>query len=92
MLWRGRFDVCAAKALCEASKYLFYLRYESGPVYRPTDRETALSLKEVDGAEATRLRAIWTYWEGTVMDEAVAGEEGAEASEGEGESEAPAPM
>ena len=88
----GCFKERAAKALCEASKYIFFLRYESGPVYRPTDRETVLSLKEVDGAEATRLRAIWTYWEGTVMNEAVAGEEGAEASEGEDESEAPAPM
>ena len=49
-------------ALCEASKYLFYLRYESGPIYKPSvDR--GLTLGPIDATEARRLRAIWTYWE-----------------------------
>ncbi len=42
-----------------------------------------LSLKEVDAAEATRLRSIWTYWEGAVTDEVVAGGEGDDEAEDE---------
>ena len=55
-------------ALCEASKYFFYLRYES--------REFHLALQDVSEAEAKRLRAIWEHWEqddaeesGEVIDE-----------------------
>ena len=70
------------------------LRYESGPLYKPSRRDVPLVLKDVDAAEAVRMRSIWTYWEqGAVTFEmAAGGGEGAEASEGEGESEAPAPM
>ncbi len=50
-------------ALCEASKYIFYLRYESGPLYKPATRDFELTLHDVDPTEATRLRSIWTYWE-----------------------------
>ena len=50
-------------ALCEASKYFFYLRYESGSIYKPATREFVLALQDVSEAEAKRLRAIWQYWE-----------------------------
>ena len=52
-------------ALCEASKYFFYLRYESGPLYRPTNRDFQLVFQDVSAAEAKRLRAIWEYWDET---------------------------
>ena len=70
------------------------LRYESGPLYKPSRRDVPLVLKDVDAAEAVRMRSIWTYWEqGAVTFEmAAGGGEGAEASEGEGESEAPGPL
>ena len=55
----------ATKALCEASKYFFYLRYESGPLYRPASRDFQLVLQDISPAEAKRLRAIWDYWEET---------------------------
>ena len=50
-------------ALCECSKYFFYLRYESGPLYRPASRDFELILKEFSSQEAERLAAIWEYWE-----------------------------
>ena len=50
-------------ALCEASKYFFYLRYESGSIYKPASRELHLVLQDVSDAEAKRLRVIWQYWE-----------------------------
>ena len=50
-------------ALCAASKYFFYLRYESGPLYRPASRDFELVLQDVSSAEAKRLRVIWDYWE-----------------------------
>ena len=50
-------------ALCEASKWLFYLRYDSGAIYRPSTRDFELAFLEVQAAEATRLQAIWMYWE-----------------------------
>ena len=54
-------------ALCEASKYFFYLRYEAGQLYQPSSRDFELALQEVKVAEARRLQAIWLYWE---MDDA----------------------
>ena len=57
-------------ALCEASKWLFYLRYESGALYRPSSRDFELSFASWEEADATRLQAIWVYWE---QDDAVAG-------------------
>ena len=50
-------------ALCEASKYFFYLRYESGSIYKPASRDIELILKAVNDSDAARLRAIWEYWE-----------------------------
>ena len=50
-------------ALCEASKYFFYLRYESGSIYNQPSRDVHLTLREVSDAEAKRLRSIWEYWE-----------------------------
>ena len=55
-------------ALCEASKYFFYLRYDSGPIYRPSTRDFALTLQEVAEPDAQRLRSIWKYWEDVVED------------------------
>ena len=50
-------------------------------MYKPTCPDTAVALKEVDAAEAIRLRSIWTYWEqGAVADDLVA-----EGVEGDGE-------
>ena len=67
----GKCGACAAipkragatKALCEASKYFFWLQYESGSVYRPSTRDFELALKDVVPSEAERLSAIWTFWE-----------------------------
>ena len=56
-------------ALCEASKYIFYLRYESGPIYKPSSRDFELALHEVSAAEKLRLAAIWNYWEGAGPEE-----------------------
>ena len=50
-------------ALCEASKYIFYLRYESGPIYKPSSRDFELVLHEVSASEKLRLAGIWSYWE-----------------------------
>ena len=50
-------------ALCEASKYIFYLRYESGPIYKPSSRDFELALHEVSVSEKLRLAGIWSYWE-----------------------------
>ena len=50
-------------ALCEASKWLFYIRYESGSIYHPSSRDFELAMLEVKHAEAVRLQAIWIYWE-----------------------------
>ena len=47
----------------EASKYFFYLRYESGSIYKPASRDIELILKDVNESDAVRLRAIWEYWE-----------------------------
>ena len=49
--------------MCEASKYFFYLRYESGALYKPSWRNFDLTLHEVSEAERERLRGIWSYWE-----------------------------
>ena len=57
-------------ALCEAAKYFFYLRYESGPVYKPSSRDFSLNLQEVAETDARRLRSIWDYWEEAVEEDA----------------------
>ena len=62
-------------ALCEASKYFFYLKYESGPIYKPKAEKSELKLREVDAAEMKRLRSIWTYWEGAGHEEVVPAQE-----------------
>ena len=48
---------------CEGSKYLFFLRFEAGPLYKPSTRDFSLVLKEIIPADAERLRSIWNYWE-----------------------------
>ena len=49
---------------CEASKYFFYLRYESGPIYKPSSRDFELVLREaVSDADRSRIASIWNYWE-----------------------------
>ena len=50
-------------ALCEASKYFFYLRYESGSIYKPASKDIELILTDVRESDAARLRAIWDYWQ-----------------------------
>ena len=42
---------------------LFYLRYESGSIYRPSTRDIEVALQGVVTTEAARLRSIWSYWE-----------------------------
>ena len=48
---------------CEGSKYLFFLRFEAGTLYKPSTRDFELVLKDIVPADAERLRAIWSYWE-----------------------------
>ena len=50
-------------ALCEGSKYLFYLRFEAGPIYKPSTRDFEIELSDVVAADAERLNVIWDYWE-----------------------------
>jgi hypothetical protein len=50
-------------ALCEASKYIFYVRYEAGQLYKPSSREFELALQAVSEVERGRLQGIWAYWE-----------------------------
>ena len=57
-------------ALCESSKYFFYLRYESGSIYRPSTRDIEVKVQAVPSTEAARLGAIWSYWEEEDVDEA----------------------
>ena len=57
-------------ALCEASKYFFFLRYESGSIYRPSTRDIEVALQGVVTTEAARLGAIWKYWEAEDVEDA----------------------
>ena len=50
-------------ALCEGSKYLFFLRYEAGPIYKPSTRDFEVELKDFAPSDAERLYVIWDYWE-----------------------------
>ena len=34
-------------AFCDASKYLFFLRYGSGPMYKPSTRDFLMTLHDV---------------------------------------------
>ncbi len=60
-------------ALCEASKYFFYLRYESGPIFKPSTRNFQLPLQTTSETDVQRLRSIWNYWEDVVKDASVEG-------------------
>ena len=42
---------------------MFFLRYSSGQIYKPSSRMFDLVFHEVKEADAARLRAIWMYWE-----------------------------
>ena len=68
-IW-NQYNLKPAEALCEASKYFFYLRYESGPMYKPSTRDFPLTLQDVSQADAQRLRSIWNYWEEAVDEDA----------------------
>ena len=46
------------------SQYLFYLRYESGSLYKPSTRDNEVSLQPVSAGDAARMASIWNYWEG----------------------------
>ena len=48
-------------ALCEGSKYLFYLCYEAGPIYKPSTRDFEIELTGVVPADVERLNVIWDY-------------------------------
>ena len=50
-------------AICEASKYIFYLQYESGSIYRPSTRDFELQVAEPSDSDLRRLAAIWVVWE-----------------------------
>ena len=47
----------------QGSKYLFFLRYEAGPLYKPSTRDFEIELHDFAPDAAERLYAIWTYWE-----------------------------
>ena len=69
--------VVSLRLFYEASKYIFYLKYESGHVYKPSQRDFVLELKNVVPAEAERLRSIWSYWsqESEELDDSAENEE-----------------
>ena len=46
------------------SQYIFFLRYESGSLYKPSAREHEVSLQPVSASDAARMGSIWNYWEG----------------------------
>ena len=63
-------------AICEASKYIFYLQYESGSIYRPSTREFELQVAEPSDSDLKRLAAIWVFWEkDDVNEEAIVDQE-----------------
>ena len=45
------------------SQYIFFLRYESGSLYKPSTRDFDVSLHPVSESDVARLRSMWTYWE-----------------------------
>ncbi len=49
--------------MCEPSKYFFYVRYESGSLYKPSTRDFELVIKDISESNAARLMSIWWYWE-----------------------------
>ena len=42
---------------------MFYLRYGCGSLYRASSRDFEVSFNPWNEADATRLQAIWVYWE-----------------------------
>ena len=46
------------------SQYIFFLRYESGSLYKPSTRDLEVSLQPVSAPDAARMGSIWNYWEG----------------------------
>ena len=62
-------------ALCEASKYLFYLRFEAGPIYKPSSQDFEIELQDVPPSDAERLNVIWNYWENEDVEESAAKED-----------------
>ena len=63
-------------AICEASKYIFYLQYESGSIYRLSTRDFELQVAEPSDSNLKRLAAIWVFWEkDDVNEEAIVDQE-----------------
>ena len=68
---RAHTDIAELKALnvlgaqfahCEASKYFFYRRYESGPIYKPRSRDFVLTTQAVLEPDEQRHHSIRKYW------------------------------
>ena len=47
----------------QGSKYLFFLRYEAGSLYKPSTRDFEIELQHFAPSDAERMYAIGTYWE-----------------------------
>ena len=47
-------------ALCEASKYIFYLEFASGPEYKPKSREQILEIEAPDSEHEARIKHCWS--------------------------------
>ena len=61
VLWFGTGRDAQKKA---TSQYIFFLRYESGSLYKPSTRDLEVSLQPVSAPDAARMGSIWNYWEG----------------------------
>ena len=59
-------------SLCECSKYFFFLKYDSGQLYKPSTRDFEVAMRDISSADADRLRSIWAYWEEEVTEDAPA--------------------
>ena len=48
-------------ALCEGSKYIRYLEFDKGQLYRPGVRDFVLEHQDVDASDLASLHAGWTF-------------------------------
>ena len=70
VLGRHFFSRDSSSLYSEASKWLFYLRCDSGSLYHPSSRDFELTFTFWNEDDATRLQAIWVYWEQDVAADA----------------------